>query len=344
MKKLLLVAPNSVHTFNYIELISGYFDEILLITNRENLENNTKTIVLNFSLKKISNHFSTPNAIRNVIENYKPSLIHVHQANSYAYYSLKANKKTNIPIVVSAWGSDILLSPKRNEILKRITKYILENSSAFTSDSKYMAEEMRKITPKLKLDITIANFGIEMPKTIVEKENIIYSNRLHKPLYRINKIIRAFKIFNAAQNNSWRLIIAGSGEETESLKLLSTSLFLNKYVEFTGWLGKEKNNSFYAKSKIFVSIPESDATSISLLEAISYSCIPIVSDLPANQEWINDMTNGFVVKNVDTDFFTEASKINFEKASEINKELTEKYSTKEVNRDKFLSLYDRLIK
>jgi hypothetical protein len=36
MKKLLLFGPDSIHLVNYLELISGYFDEVLVIKDGQN--------------------------------------------------------------------------------------------------------------------------------------------------------------------------------------------------------------------------------------------------------------------------------------------------------------------
>lgn len=49
------------------------------------------------------------------------------------------------------------------------------------------------------------------------------------------------------------------------------------------------------RAEIFVSIPSSDGTSVALLQAMAAGCFPIVSDLPTQQEWIDDATNGFRV-------------------------------------------------
>jgi hypothetical protein len=52
MKKLLLVSMNSVHTYHFIRLIEGYFDEILLLTNTVNPDYAGKTKTVNFSISK----------------------------------------------------------------------------------------------------------------------------------------------------------------------------------------------------------------------------------------------------------------------------------------------------
>lgn len=60
------------------------------------------------------------------------------------------------------------------------------------------------------------------------------------------------------------------------------------------FLAKEENLYYYSSAMFYISIPKSDGTSISLLEAMAYGCIPITSDLPANKEWINHLENGII--------------------------------------------------
>jgi glycosyltransferase involved in cell wall biosynthesis len=51
----------------------------------------------------------------------------------------------------------------------------------------------------------------------------------------------------------------------------------------------------YHRAAVFASVPESDGTSVSLLEAMAAGCVPVLSDLPANREWVTDGRNGFLV-------------------------------------------------
>jgi L-malate glycosyltransferase len=48
-------------------------------------------------------------------------------------------------------------------------------------------------------------------------------------------------------------------------------------------------------AEVFVSVPSSDATSVALLQAMAAGCFPIVSDLPAQRELVEDGVNGFRV-------------------------------------------------
>lgn len=336
MKKLLIVGSQTIHTYNYIELIKDYFDEILLITDKKREGYSYKTIELDFSLSLL-NYKTTVKKIKKAIKEFKPSVIHIHQANSYAYYTLLAARKMDIPTMLTIWGSDVLINPKKNLILKKIAQFNLKTADYLTADAQFIIQNVYALV-KPKNDILIANFGIGVDPKPREKENIIYSNRLHKQLYRVDKIIDAFHKFSLLHTD-WKLVIAATGDETDNLKKKVVDLQLSNKVEFMGWIDKEQNEKWYSTSKIWVSIPESDATAISLLEAMACGSIPIVSDLPANKEWIKDGVNGIIVKDVESEFISRALTIDFEKAKEINHRLIEENGTKTANREKFINLY-----
>ena len=342
MRKLLLVSSNTIHTYKYLQLVEDYFDEILLITDEKSAVYNYPTIELSFNLK-VKNLFSTVKQIKKQIADFQPTVIHIHQANSYAFYALLASRKTKIPTILTAWGSDILVIPKSNFLLKKMVQFNLKTADFLTSDSTFMAGEMKKLAPSIN-EILIANFGIDVTPINCPKENIVYSNRLHKKLYRVDKIIEAFARFKLNnERKDWRLVVAATGVETEALKQKAVLLGLTDDVEFVGWIQKEDNEEWYSMAKIWVSIPESDATSISLLEAMACGSIPVVSDLPANREWIQSGVNGIVVGDLESDFISEALLLNETEAIQLNKQRIEKDGTKEANREKFLQLYQTII-
>jgi glycosyltransferase involved in cell wall biosynthesis len=54
-----------------------------------------------------------------------------------------------------------------------------------------------------------------------------------------------------------------------------------------------------SRTDIYVSTSLSDGTSVSLLEAMACGAFPVVTDIPANREWIEDGNNGLLVPTED---------------------------------------------
>ncbi len=300
--------------------------------------------VTNFSLRKpwlISRNISV---IRGHIKSFNPDIIHVQQAGTEAWLTLKASEGTGIPVIIAAWGSDILISPKRGYLYRKMLEYILGNGDAFTCDSAYVASVMQEMSGRRNLDVKVVNFGINIDIKEAAKEKIIYSNRLHKGLYNLDRILIAFKAFlEDNNNNDWRLVMAGDGEQTHYLQCLASELGIDNHVEFPGWVDKAVNSEYYSRASIFVSIPSSDATAISLLEAMAAGCIPVLSNLPANHEWVIDGYNGIIVTGFTGNFLQRAMDLDQLKVASINSEIIEKKGTKEANRKVFIELYKKFL-
>ena len=335
--RVLVVGTSSPHVANYINRIQSEDVSIFVVSNgNEFLSKDMAYRQVDFSLVNPLNWLRTTWAISKVIRSFKPTVIHVHQANAVAFYVTLVNVFFNLPLVLTAWGSDILINPKQNWLLKKMIQFVLKRVDHSTADAQFLADEMQRLIPTHKLAVTIVNFGVNPINLSVEKEKIIYSNRTHNKLYRIDQVIDGFKRFCLSENSvGWKLIIAGRGTETEQLKAQCVESGLSDRIEFVGFLSPEQNANYYARSTFFVSLPESDATAVSLLEAMYYKCVPIVSDLPANKEWITHGVNGFVVTDLSGNYIEDALNIDRESAGQLNNEIVLEKGTLEVSKASF---------
>jgi len=97
MKKLLIVSSNSIHLFNFYNLINSYFDYIDIATDSINDKfeyKNANLYKFNFSIKepfKFLFHFST----KKLLKTNTYSLIHIHQVSTAALMTILAAKKAN---------------------------------------------------------------------------------------------------------------------------------------------------------------------------------------------------------------------------------------------------------
>ncbi|MCR9172247.1 MAG: glycosyltransferase family 4 protein [bacterium] len=342
-KRLLLIGStqSDVHLRNFHALIEGYFDEILLVSGNEVDFCDTK--VLDFGLKNPLKIRKTISQLRKIIQEFQPTIIHVHQANSYGYITAKANKR-KIPQVLTIWGSDVLLLPKKSSVHRRLVKKALQGAHKITADAGFIQKNVSELIGPH--DFTTANFGIDLPSLKIDlekKKSIVYSNRLHNTLYNIDSVIDGFAEFHQGHKN-WKLVIAGRGNRTAELKKLASSKLPKDAYEFVGFVDYETNMSYYQKASIYISVPSSDGTSVSLLEAMACGTIPIVSDLPANHEWITSGKNGIILKSTVAEALNAALKLDHVYLAAENKAIIEKKATKTANRAIYVKIYKDLRK
>jgi glycosyltransferase involved in cell wall biosynthesis len=204
---------------------------------------------------------------------------------------------------------------------------------------------MQKYCPKHS-EILLANLGIN-PIQPIEKEKIVFSNRLHSPLYRIDEVIKAFANFvSKPEFEDWRLVVAATGKEKE-FKQLSQSLGVEDRVKFVGWLSQKENAEYYAKSKIYISLPKSDSFPISLLEAMSGECLCIISDLPAYKGIMKQGENCLIVSDLEiekADYIERVLELDSQNILQKNKTFADSYADIEKNKEKFNLVVEKLLK
>lgn len=333
--KLLIVGPDSPHVANFVNRFDTNTYNLQVISSGKRYITYKNNLRVNFSLIKFWNFLFTPLKIKKIAHQFEPDVVWLHQANSFSLYPILALKK-KYPIILTVWGSDILVAPKKSWWIRRMTRYILSKVDLITADAKFLGEQAIELIPKANIPLHICQFGINPIDISPEKEKVIFSNRGHKSLYRINEVILAFHRFQSNSTaNEWKLLIAGEGPETLGLQKLVDELKLTEKVQFIGFLSAFENANWYSRSTYYISIPESDGTAVSLLEAMYYGCIPIVSDLPANKEWIHHTENGYVVSDLKENFLAEAMKMNSSTAIATNKAMINKTATPEACTQKF---------
>lgn len=339
-KKLLLIGGSNgnAHLRNFHDLIFDYFDDILVVSNTP--IDFAHSTTLYFGLRNPIQFYKNIKALKSIIKEFQPTIIHVHQANSYALMTVLANTM-RIPIVLTTWGSDILLLPKKGFLYRAMVRYVLKKAVVITADANYMATAIHDLIGKK--EVIIANFGvaIDTNTTDIARKKIIYSNRMHAPLYQIEKIILECARF-LKENPDWSLKIAGQGLNSFSLEKLAAENLSTGSYQFVGFLSSDENKANYHSASIYVSIPTSDGTSISLLEAMAYGCIPIVSDLPANKEWITHLENGIISSENLTKDLEMALGLDMQIVRLKNELIIESRASKENSKQLFLDLYTKL--
>ena len=303
MKQRYLIIGNAenTHMLKWVKALVSYYDLYVLSSKKthESIhrllpEDHVFDLDLNISGEggnyKLLFKYSK---IKKIVREIDPAIVNPHYITSHGFLAalIKRFSRFKFLLVQSAWGSDILVTPFKNSIYRRITKFCLQEADIATSDSRHMTGVMTTLSP---VNVLTFSFGLEaLPDLDPEKKDphLFYSNRMLSPNYNIDEVIRFFSRIRAEDPEA-RLVLAHDGPERDSLARLVRDLGLENDVTFSGFVSEEEQESNYRKAGFYLSIPTSDATSVSLLEAMAYGCIPIVSDIPANHEWITDGVNG----------------------------------------------------
>lgn len=288
-----------------------------------------------------------------VVRAIDPDVFHAHFVVEHGFYGALANFH---PYVVSAWGSDVLVEPRRDPVSKRIARWTLRRADLVTSNNAHMASQIVALgadpskvevvtlgADRYDLGLSAQSVNVRAPDA--SRAPAVISTRAHEPLYNVGEIIDAYGR-TAQRHPGTRLVIAHRGSQSEQLQRRASGM--PGRVEFVGFLDRARFRDALAAAEVFVSVPDSDATSVALLQAMAAGCFPIVSDLPSQRELIDDGVNGFRVPphrpDVLADRIAQALRDHElrARAAAINRRIVEERGLNEVQMAKMEQLYLRL--
>ena len=122
----------------------------------------------------------------------------------------------------------------------------------------------------------------------------IVSNRKLEDVYSVSTIIDAFPGVREALGDA-TLTVAGDGSLRVALMRRAERSIGIGSITFVGGVDHDRMPTLLRENHVFVSTSLSDTTSVSLLEAMACGLFPVVSDIPANREWITHGENGLLV-------------------------------------------------
>jgi L-malate glycosyltransferase len=357
MSKICFLADGtSIHTVRWCKYFSKLGHEVHLITLQEAEIENIQVHFINCgNISKNGGNWrvlTKTGKVKKIIYKIKPDILHALYATSYGILGAFSGFH---PFVVTALGSDVLISPNNSKIYRFLLKFVFSKAQWITAMSDPMKEIMIKLGAKAELTSTLI-FGIDtsifndLNKSLSSNEFIITSTRNFEPVYNIDILIDALSICQYKIPNL-RVNLIGSGRMEHPLKEKIQTLGLTKNINFVGKLTQPEIASYLNNSHLFVSVSSSDGNNISLNEAMACGCVSVVSDIPANRQWITEGENGFYSPEItpesiaDTIFTAfKEFKNTFEKANLLNKKLISEQADWNVNMKKVEQKYNQLIR
>lgn len=224
-------------------------------------------------------------AARRAVRALAPDLVHAHYVSSYGWLAARCGRR---PLVMTAWGSDVLVTPRHSRLMHALTGWTLRRADLVTGDSLDLVAEIDRYRPRRPAvqvhwgadlaRFTPAAWSARAPFDLV-------SLRSWEPNYRIDRIVAAVALLRPEVPVVLHLL--GGGPLEAELRAQVAALGLQDAVQFHGRVGDAAMVAVLQRCKASVSVPVSDATSVSVLESMACGVPVVASDLPANRQWLS---------------------------------------------------------
>ena len=234
---------------------------------------------------------------RELLAALKPDVVHAGPLPSVALCAALAG---GVPLLAMSWGSDVMQEAAGDEIVRRDVVRVLTLARGVVADCHAVRDLCVAWQPLSAPKLTVFPWGLDLPRYRPSSGGgagalVVLSTRTWAPIYGIATVLRGFASA-AGQIEALRLLLAGDGPLREEVRVLVSKLGIADRVTMPGRVSQDAIADLYGSADVYVSASHSDGTSISLLEAMASALPVVVSDLPANREWIGpDDSGGFLV-------------------------------------------------
>ena len=344
------VDESTIHDLKFLEEFSKHYEVYVISFSRRKVI--WKNNVWHIPSGRISFYLRWKE-MRKILDGISPDVVFANYITKYPILYFMSCAK--YPLISVGWGSDIIYQASFPPF-SFLVKKVCEKSCCIIVDSEYCKKLLKKFGCSDKTEVI--PFGVDTEKFKpgkyrdeirkkegLEDKTVVISLRNHYKLYNIETILKAARYFD----ENVFLLIAGKGPRTKKLRKIVEKYSL-KNVRFLGFLNRDDVAKYLDAADIFISVPFWDSTSVSLLEAMASGCIPILSDIPANREWVENGKNGYIVGVKDYRKIAEVVNkihLNPEVMKEmiiINREIVEKKADRKKNIFRIMEIIERCSK
>ena len=102
----------------------------------------------------------TVTQIKGLLRKLNPDILHTHYITDYGFLGALCCFH---PLVVTAWGSDVLINPKISRVKKREVEFALRRADLITCDAEHVKAALVELGAN-PAKINLINFGIDVQK------------------------------------------------------------------------------------------------------------------------------------------------------------------------------------
>lgn len=239
-------------------------------------------------------------SVRKLMQTENIDIIHCHQYTPFVYGVIAA-LLTNAKVVFTEHGR---FHPDRYSWKRRLINPLLGlTTSSIVAISSATKDALAEFEWFRRGSIQVIYNGIAATTPTDTKQdnefNLTDRNLVFGTITRFDTIKNLPMMVNAfakvhKQHPDVRLLLVGDGDQKPAIEQLVEALNLKKVVIFTGFQTNTKK--FMSLIDVYILSSFSEGTSMTLLEAMSFSTSCIVTDVGGNIELIQNDVNGLVVE------------------------------------------------
>lgn len=218
-----------------------------------------------------------------------PDILHAHYLTSYGYLAARCGRH---PLVMTAWGTDLLVTPHANPWMRWLTGWILRQADLITGDSASLVTAAQDFHPRCP--VHEIHWGVDRarfrPTPWAQKPGVhLVSLRAWEANYNIDTIVRAVALLRTRLAPlDIQLHLLGGGTMEPALRDMVRFDGMEDSVVFHGRLDDAGMSQVLSDAKISISVPTSDATSVAMLESMACGLAVVATRLQANAHWIDE--------------------------------------------------------
>jgi L-malate glycosyltransferase len=245
---------------------------------------------------------------RRLTRRIQPDLIHAGPIQTCGLIATLAGAD---PRLIMSWGFDLMQDVERNGWWQWATRFVLRRASYFTSDCE--ATRRKAIEYGMNPERTVVfPWGVDLDHFLPSKAGkesspgfSLFCNRSWEARYGVDVLARAF-VIACRQTPELHLLLLGGGSQGARIRQILASAGVGERVTFAGQISQADLPRYYRMADLYISPSHVDGSSVSLMEALACGLPCLVSDIPANKEWVTENVNGWLFPDGDANALAAA--------------------------------------
>ena len=313
MKICFLADYQSIHTYkwlkyfvpkNEVHLISLELpgEEAGLTTPEKYAELGIKVHILP---RKGIDKLRAPSRVRKMLREIRPDVVHAHYITHYGYL---AASSVFHPLVMTAWGTDVLIDAHSSFMKKHQVRKALRAADVVTCDGENTTKALSELMGG-RDRIKKIYFGVDTRKNTSErrvegffdkylkggKGKTVINIRGFNPVYDPDTFMKAIPPVLEKYPDTV-FIMAREGERRKVYEEMAGSMGIVDSVKFIGNISADELPTYLSSADVYVSTSISDSgISASTAEAMAGGTAVVSTDVGDASYWIEDGKNGMIV-------------------------------------------------